>query len=286
MASLRCSGDAQHSELSRRRPDVAKALRGCVSKSGVATVYLPNLSLSDTDVQQLCQCLLHDPVRAAAAVALVLSSSSRGHRSNACSCLLGFRRQLHLDSNRRPAVLTHARRAGLSERGRLCWQALSEATVRMLDLRRNQLGDEGARALASLLRTRPSAICGLNVSKNRLQRPGLDDLLAAAAQHSTLTVLNVEGNPGSSELPQEALSALQVSGDRFCAGQVLDRDQNPSAADCVCPSSRFRASGSIRKYYTYSFTRYADHLPLEERASESTTAWYGGRARSGRYMLR
>jgi hypothetical protein len=233
MASLRCSGDSQHAELSRRRPDVAKALRGCVSKSGVATVYLPNLSLSDTDVQQLCQCLLHDPVRAAAAaVALVLSSSSRGYCSNVCSCLLGFRRQLHLDSNRRPTVLTHARRAGLSERGQFCWQALSAATVRMLDLRRNQLGDEGARALASLLRTRPSAICGLNVSKNRLQRPGLDDLLAAAAHHSTLTVLNVEGNPGSPELPQEAMSALQVSGGRFCAGQSHDRDQNPSAADC------------------------------------------------------
>jgi hypothetical protein len=45
------------------RQDVAQALRSCVNKSGVATVYLPNLSLDDTDVQQLCQCLLHDPVR-------------------------------------------------------------------------------------------------------------------------------------------------------------------------------------------------------------------------------
>lgn len=219
MASLRSSGDAQHAELSRRRPDVAKALRGCVSKSGVATVYLPNLSLSDTDVQQLCQCLLHDPVRAAVEVAL---SSPAAHAAPPQLCVrllagIPTPARSRFESTSR---WSHTPQTRVLERGRaVCWQALSAATVRMLDLRRNQLGDEGARALASLLRTRPSAICGLNVSKNRLQRPGLDDLLAAAAYHSTLTVLNVEGNPGSPELPQEATAALQVINDWFVRQQ-------------------------------------------------------------------
>jgi hypothetical protein len=50
----------------------------------------------------------------------------------------------------------------------------------MLDLRRNQLSDAGAQHLAALLLVHPS-IGGLNVSKNRLARPGLDALLAAGA---------------------------------------------------------------------------------------------------------
>ena len=36
-------------------------------------------------------------------------------------------------------------------------------------------------------------------------------MLAAAARHSTLTVLNVEGNPGSRELSQAAMAALQAT---------------------------------------------------------------------------
>jgi len=86
-------------------------------------------------------------------------------------------------------------------------ELLNNTVIRMLDVHGNNICDAGAEDLADLLVANPE-VTGVNVAENEIGSRGLEALIDSAVNSSTITVLNLDGNPGLQVLPPARLTML------------------------------------------------------------------------------
>ncbi|XP_026220202.1 leucine-rich repeat-containing protein 34 isoform X1 [Anabas testudineus] len=87
----------------------------------------------------------------------------------------------------------------------------SDRCVTGLDLRYNNIGDEGVARLADLLQEADSALCSLDLTFNDIQTDGAEVLSKALQNNSTLLSLRLSGNKIGNRGAMHLASMLQVN---------------------------------------------------------------------------